>query len=74
MGTADTGHLRKFLITNVVHMNDSNHFNPKYVESLNQHKQEYHLWKTELTTPFTETHDATIRNLKPNFETIKQQN
>lgn len=55
-------------------MNDCNHFSSDYVKALQTNKKEYHNWKTELTVPFTTTHDTTVRNLRPNFETMKKQN
>lgn len=64
--------MRKYLVTNVVHMNDCNHFSPDYAKGLQSNKKEYHMWKTDLTVPFTEARDATVRNLRPNFETMKK--
>ena len=74
LGTAEQGHLKKFLVTNVVHMNDSHHFSPAYAKNLSANPKEYHNWKNDLTVPFNETHEVTTRTLRPNFETMKRQN
>ena len=50
------------------------HNNEDYVLGLQQNKKEYHFWKNDLTSPFTEAHKFTTRTLRPNFETMKRQN
>ena len=66
--------MKKFLVTNIVQMTHAHHFSPSYAQNLQQNPKEYFNWKNDLTVPFTETNDVTVRNLRPNFETMKRCN
>jgi len=53
-------------------MEHSNHFSPEYAQNLAVNKKEYNNWKNDLTHPFIETNNVTVRTLRPNFETMKK--
>ena len=58
LGTAETGHLRKYIATDFYYITHGPKYNPAYAASLDSNRMEYHLKKSPLT-PFAETYPET---------------
>ena len=55
-------------------MSDGAHNDASFAKSIRDNPKEYGLWKNGLTTVINESLSKTVNTLRPNYETIKQQN
>jgi hypothetical protein len=74
LGTAETGHLRKYLVTEVIHQRDQPHYFKEFAKGFEENPRLYNMHKHPETAPFVEANPKTLALLRPNFETMKREN